>query len=201
LGAGLCKTGSPLAPQTGVVRTARAKVSSIYRVFPIGNARDSRPGPDGSRARQDKGFMSTQRREDPRQYRNCTDLAKGSSRIWLVFIAWLVRAIARVGTAPPRAIDRLPAVRLATNSLQLGHRNTKLVRQDSRRRPHSPPPIWAARSAITGTPATRRSSLPLTPAPSVLESLHPSLPKNPAGKCRWTERYDGKRDLHFQYAA
>ena len=140
--------------------------------------------------------MSTQRREDRWQRKNCAEIANGLGRIWLDLIAWFARAIARVGTAPPDL-----SVRLATNSLQLGHRTTQLVRQDSRRTPQSPPPTWAARNATIGTPATRRSSLPLTPSPSVLERLHPSLPIIPAGKCRWTERYDGKRDLHFQYAA
>jgi hypothetical protein len=140
--------------------------------------------------------MSTQRREDCWQHRNCSDVAKEMNHIWFVFIALFARAIARVGTAPPPK-----AAWLATNSLQLGHRTIKLVRQDLRRTPQSPPPTWAARNAKTGTPATRRSSLPLTPSPSVLERLHPSLPPNPAGKCRWTERYDGKRDLYFQHAA
>jgi len=154
--------------------------------------------------------MSTQRRENhstpstkiyrrgPRnwQRKNCTDVVKGADQIWLALIAWFARAMARVGTAPP---DK--SARLATNSLQMGHRNTQLVRLHHRRAPHNPPPNWAARHATTGTPATRRSSLPLTPTPSVLERLHPSLPKIPAGKCRWTERYDGKRDLYFQYAA
>ena len=145
--------------------------------------------------------MSTQRRENRWQRRSCTDVAKGLGRIWLDLIACFARAIARVGTAPPQAVARPRAVRLATNSLQLGHRTSKLVRQDFRRTPPSPPPTWAARNATTGTPATRRSSLPLTPSPSVLERLHPSLPIIPAGKCRWTERYDGKRDLYFQHAA
>jgi hypothetical protein len=27
------------------------------------------------------------------------------------------------------------------------------------------------------------------------------LAVNPAGKCRWTERYDGKRDMHLKHAA
>ena len=184
-----------------MVRIARAQVSSIYRVFPTGNTRDSRPGPDGSRARQDKGFMSTQRREDPRHDRNCTEFAKGMGRIWLVFIAWFVRAIARVGTAPPQTVHRPSATWLATNSLQLGHLNRQLVREDLRRRPHSPPPTRAARNAKTGMPATRRSSHPLTPSlPYSKVSIRPCR-INPAGKCRWTERYDGKRDLHFQYAA
>ena len=45
----------------------------------------------------------------------------------------------------------------------------------------------------------------------VIPSAHPlsfrfreslsGLAVNPTGKCRWTERYDGKRDLHFQHAA
>ena len=160
--------------------------------------------------------MSTQRREDLWQRRNCMEVARESGHLWFALIAWFIRAIARVGTAPPPAIDRLQTAcfhpsddepspgfpeRLATNSLQLGHRTIQLVRQDFRRIPHCSPPTRAAGKGTTGTPATRRSSLPLSPAPSVLERLHPPLPHNPAGQCRWTERYDGKRDLHFQYAA
>jgi hypothetical protein len=173
--------------------------------------RASRPGPDGSRARQDKGFMSTQRRENRRQRSSCTEHAEGSRHIWLLFLAWFARAFAAVGTAPLPAILRLPEASfhpsdkiqspgtpgwLATNSLQLGHRTTQPVRQEICRTSHSAPPLRAARRAIPGTPATRRSSLPLTPAPSGLVSVL-SLPQNPAGKCRWTERHDGKRDLYF----
>jgi len=175
--------------------------------------------------------MSTQRRENhstpatkthrwgPRnrwQRRSCMERRRGPGQIWLAFLAWFVRAIARVGTAPPQAIFRMPATWLhpsdgdlspgapewlATNSLQLGHRTTQLVRQEICRPSHSSPPIRAGRHATNGTPATRRSSRPLTPSPSVLERLHSTLPPLPAGKCRWTERYDGKRDLHFLNAA
>jgi hypothetical protein len=155
--------------------------------------------------------MSTQRREngstpatktcrrglrDRWQHSSCTEHAKGSSQIWLLFLAWFARAFATVGTAPPHATNSLRATWLATNSLQMGHRTTQPVRQEICRTSHSAPPLRAARRAIPGTPATRRSSLPLTPAPSGLVSVL-SLPQNPAGKCRWTERHDGKRDLYF----
>jgi hypothetical protein len=147
--------------------------------------------------------MSTQRRENRWQRKSCTENARGSGQIWLAFfIAMFVRVIAKVGTAPRQTIVRLSAAWLATNSLQSGHRFTQPVRQEICRPSHSSPPIWAARRAIAGAPATRRSSLPLTtPAPSVLVHLRPSLALIPAGKCRWTERYDGKRDLHFLNAA
>ena len=158
--------------------------------------RVSRPGPDGSRARQDKGFMSTQRREYPWQHRNCTDHATQTSQFWLVCVAWFARAIARVGTAPPSV-----PVRLATKSLPSGHRTTQLAVQAFCRTAPSSPPSGAAGRATLGRTATRRSSLPLTPTPSVLEPLHLSLPHFPAGERRWTERYDGKRDLHLQHAA
>jgi hypothetical protein len=183
-----------------MLRPARDAVSSFYCVFPVGK-RASRPGPDGSRARQDKGFMSTQRRENLWQNESCAERGIGLGQIWFAFLAWFVRAIARVGTAPQKAIISLPSEWLATNSLPLGHCTTQPVRQEICRTSHSSPPIRAARCGSDGTPATRRSSLPLTPAPSVLERLHPSLPQTPAGQCRRTERYDGKRDLHFLNAA
>jgi hypothetical protein len=42
--------------------------------------------------------------------------------------------------------------------------------------------------------------LPIHP-PAVCSRFHPTLPWAPAGLCRRTERYDGKRDLHIQHAA
>ena len=140
--------------------------------------------------------MSTQRREYRWQHRVCTEHAKRSSQIGLAFIAWFARVIATVGTAPPKAILKMPAARLATNSLQSDHLFAQLapfVEQDIRR--GSPPTGMATR------PAGFRSFLPLALSPPVLVSVHPSLPNHPAGKCRWTERYDGKRDLYFQHAA
>jgi hypothetical protein len=139
--------------------------------------------------------MSTQRRED-RTQRNCMECARGLGHIRLIVLAWFARAAATVGTAPPQAINRLFAAWLATNSLQPDHLFAQLapfVEQDIRR--GSPP------TRKPNRPAGFRSSHRLTPIPSALATVHPSLPNYPAGKCRWTERYDGKRDLYFQHAA
>ena len=138
--------------------------------------------------------MSTQRREN-RLRRSCTECAKGLGHVWLIFLAWFARAAATVGTAPPLAVQ-LQAAWLATKSLQSDRLFAQLasfVEQDIRR---GSPPIGTANPL-----ADFRSSFPLAPIPSVLATTHPSLPNHPAGKCRWTERYDGKRDLYFQYAA
>jgi len=119
--------------------------------------------------------MSTQRREN-RWQRICAEYAGRFGHSWLIFLAWLVRDAASVGTAPPSAIFKLRKAGLATNSLQSGHLTKQLVRQASSRSVYSASPIWVVRRPLRGAPATRRSSLPLTPAPSVLECLHLSLP-------------------------
>ena len=140
--------------------------------------------------------MSSQRRENRWQRTSCTERAGAAGLACPAPFARHGRAHARVGTAPPQAIIWLQAAWLATNSLQLDHLFAQLVRlveQDIRR--GSPPPGEA------GRPAGPRSSLPLTPSPSVLVRLHPTLPQLPADKRRWTERYDGKRDLYLQHAA
>jgi hypothetical protein len=139
--------------------------------------------------------MSTQRRED-RTQRNCTECARRLGQICLIVLAWFARAAATVGTAPLEEAVQLLKARLATNSLQSDRLFAQLapfVEQDIRR--GSPPTGMANRQAGF------RSSHRLTPIPSVLASVHPPLTNHPAGKCRWTERYDGKRDLYFQYAA
>jgi hypothetical protein len=193
--------------------------------------RASGPGPDGPSSPAGQGFMSTQRRENgptratktcrlgPRnrwQRLSCTGGAGGLSQVWLALMAWIARVIAKVGTASPRGIVRMPAEcfhprdedlspgapeESAINSLQSDHRITQLVGQDFRRQSCSSPPFRAVPCATSGTPMTRRPSPRLTPTPSVLERLHPFRPHHPAGQCRWTERYDGKRDLHFLNAA
>ena len=143
--------------------------------------------------------MSTQRREDRRRY---TEFARELGHFWLVFIAQFLRVMAAVGTAPLQAVTPLREARLATNSLQSGHLTPKLVRQEVLR---TPAPIravqWVCRTLSTRRYWTDRFSLRLTLAPSVLERLHPCLPHHPAGQCRWTERYDGKRDLYLLHAA
>jgi hypothetical protein len=158
--------------------------------------------------------MNTQRREKPSapaseidgrgarnrwQRSSSTRSAKESGPVFPAPIALHRRALATGGTAPPV----LPAG-LATNSLQSEQNHLNfvtpawLVPQDSRR---SLPPPGAGIHAATGTLTTRRSSSPFIPSPSGFVCIHPTLPQFPAGLGRWTERYDGKRDLHLQHAA
>jgi len=143
--------------------------------------------------------MSTQRREDRRRY---TEFARELGHFWLVFIAQFLRVMAAVGTAPLQAVTPLREARLATNSLQSGHLNTRLVRQEVLR---TPAPIravpWVCRTSSTRRSWIESSSLRLTLAPSALECFHPNLPHHPAGERRWTERYDGKRDMYLLNAA
>ena len=129
------------------------------------------------------------------------------------------RALAKVGTAPirfhpsdkdlspgtpdlfhPSDKDLSPGTPgwLATNSLQLDYSNLQLARQNIRR---SSPPPGAGCGAAFDPLATHRSSFSRIPSPSGLVCLHPTLPRFPAGKRRWTERYDGKGNLHLLYAA
>jgi hypothetical protein len=132
---------------------------------------------------------------------------------------------AMVGTAPPA-----PGKRVATNSLQLDCRIIQLVqlvrvvliaqfvqlvgfllhlavwsavqeRHDKRHNTRNGPPSGAALGEATGTLAIPGSSLSFIPSPSALDCLHPTLPQLPAGRRRWTERYDGKGNLHLLHAA
>ena len=159
--------------------------------------------------------MSTQRREesskpanetsrrhsrDRWQRQSRTDHADGLGQIWFIFLAWLARAVATVGTAQLQEADWFPAASTATHTLQSDYSTTKVVCQDVRFTARSLPSSRDGRGGTPGMPATPRS-LPLIPSPSELVGIHPSLPHDPAGQCRWTERYDGQRDLHFLNAA
>ena len=141
--------------------------------------------------------MSTQRREDLRQRRSCTERGEGLGQIWPIFLAWFVRAIAKVGTAPPEAMDSSSPERfrptdedlssaapewLATNSLQTDYHTTQFVRfvrlaregiRLSSRSSQSPIP---SERKNKGIPATLRSSLLHIPAPSGFAHLSPALP-------------------------
>jgi hypothetical protein len=142
--------------------------------------------------------MSTQRRENRWQRMSCTERADASRHAGFAKVARYACAVAKGITAPKW---------LATNSLQLDYptrqfvRLVHLVRQDIRPGTHSSSPPHSGRCKATGIPATHRSSLPQIPFPSEFANLRPTLPQNPAGLCRWTERYDGKRDLYLQHAA
>jgi hypothetical protein len=163
--------------------------------------------------------MSTQRRENRWQRTSCMERAKASgvpgdrfcSQGWGIIglqspvpIARQGHAHATVGTAPPHAMGSLLTAWLATNSLQSDHRTIQFVRLVPRNicpNSRSAPPSERGNRATPGAPATQRSSLPFIPFPSGFELPYPVRPQFPVGSGRWTERYDGKRDLHFQHAA
>jgi hypothetical protein len=92
-------------------------------------------------------------------------------------------------TAPPAV-----PVRVATNSLQWNQRNPLPARLCL----GSPPSVDAAQ--LQPKPLRSLSCLPIH-LPAVSSRFHRALPWAPAAVCRRTERYDGKRDLHFQHAA
>ncbi len=194
----------------GRVRPARVRFFEVFR----------RPGPDGSRA-AGQGLMSTQRREYRSQRTSCTGRAGGLGTAFGGPIARHDCANAGGGTAPPgistyHPSDRHPSpgalashpneedlslgtlARAATISLQLGYRIVQLVLQDLR---HGSPPSGAGLGAETGTPANHGSPLPHIPNPPGLARLHRTLPRVPAGRRRWAERYDGKGNLYLQHAA
>jgi hypothetical protein len=145
------------------------------------------------------GFMSTQRREDRLRRTSCTGPSDALGSVVSGPRARCISAIASGGTAPPRL-----SARLATNSLQSGYRIVQLVqfvqfvRQDLRL---SSPPFAASLGAANGRPASHGSSLPHIPSLSGLARLHPTLPRVPAGRRRWAERYDGKGNMYLQHAA
>jgi hypothetical protein len=97
--------------------------------------------------------------------------------------------------------------RLATNSLQRDYsivqsiQIVQLVRLVSQHKRRGSPPFKADSSAATGIPATHGLFLSLNLSPSGFARFHPTLSRVPAGIGRWTERYDGKRNLHIQHAA
>ena len=88
---------------------------------------------------------------------------------------------------------------VTTNSRRSDRRNQQRVRLVDLYIRFGSPPL---RQAAAGRPLLKSSSdFPPDPSPAVLARLHPALPRVPAAMRRRTERYDGKRDLHFQHAA
>jgi hypothetical protein len=87
----------------------------------------------------------------------------------------------------------------ATNSLRSKHLNQLYAWHVQMNIRFGSPPL---RQAAARRPLRQLSS-GVTPIPfsAVSARLHPTLPRDPAAKSRWTERYDGKRDLHFKHAA
>jgi hypothetical protein len=159
--------------------------------------------------------MRTQRRENRWQSSRSTECAAhggiylplgsgDSGQARPASVALHARAGATVGTAPQETTYRLLPAWLATNSLQSDSRMIKfvwLVHQNIRHSSRSSPPAGNGNRSASGAPATHVALLPHIPFSSGFARLHPTLPLDPAGQCRWTERYDGKRDMHFQHAA
>ncbi len=152
------------------------------------------------------GLMSTQRRERNRWQR--LDCAARAGVLGLLASASETRygcATASGETAPLMSIIWLALAWfhsiewLATNSLLSDHCFGMHVRLGFRS--VSPPPTGAGRHPEAATQATHRSSLPHIPNVPARTRLHPTLPQDPAGRRRWAERYDGKRNLYLQHAA
>ncbi len=172
----------------------KSKVFKVIYGVPQNQWRTLKPARSGwisSPAGQ--GFMSTQRREDRGQRtKSMEHQGQGEpAAIWLVFLAWFVRAAASVRTAKSPAMFTLPAScfhrdgqqslsgsaeAAATVSVQSGYRITQPVRQDFCRALRISPPRRAGDCATAAIPATRRLSLPLAPIPSDLDQISPCRP-------------------------
>jgi len=150
------------------------------------------------------------RRREPRyrsQHKRCTDRAGAGCVPLPAHIARYVCAAAKGRTAPLMSIIWSALAWVATEFLHSDHHTRQLVQPvpEADRR-GSPPPRVRSRAA-QGKQASPRSSIPRIPYPSGFVSIHRTLPQGPQGPqapdgdCRRAERYDGKRDMHFQHAA
>jgi hypothetical protein len=161
---------------------------------------------EGCRARQVR-FMSTQKRVNRSQPKECMDRVGAGCIPLPGAIARYVSAAVNGRTAPLLSILWSAMAWVATKFLQSDYPTRQLVRPvfEADRR-GSPPPRAGCRAAL-GKQASPRSSIPRIPYPSGPSSIHPALPQGaiapqaPDGESRRAERYDGKRDMHFQHAA
>ena len=98
-------------------------------------------------------------------------------------------------------MDRVGAPdRVSTNSLRSDRRNQQRVRLVVLFVRHGSPPLRQAAQAEAVSQASFRAFAQTRPC-RLRARLHPALPRVPAAMNGRTERYDGKRDLHFQHAA
>jgi hypothetical protein len=152
--------------------------------------------PDGVRCGRKSGEANPARAALPVRGNNAKGRTAPPSAFDWFAIVWL----ALVWFLPSDEDQSLGALeRLATHSLQSDHRFVRRVHSVRLFRPGIG--RGASFRTAAGTPASPRSSISRIPFPSDLSRLHLALPQFPAGFGRWTERYDGKRDLHLQHAA
>lgn len=146
--------------------------------------------------------MSTQKRVNRSQQIKCTDCAGVGCFPLPVQIARYVCAAANGRTAPLMSILWSALAWVATKFLHSDHHIRQLVRPVLKADRRGSPPSRARRRAALGKQASPRSSIPHIPYPSGFARIHRSLPPQaPDGYSRRAERYDGKRDMYFQYAA
>jgi len=116
---------------------------------------------------------------------------------WLLSFDALLEKAADLRPSDQKRSPRAPGCE-ATDSLLSDHRNGLIDRLDSRA--GSPPPGGARLRERMQPRVTQTSLLNVSILP-VRVHLHTTLPQFPAGRGRWAERHDGKRDLYFQHAA
>ncbi len=117
------------------------------------------------------------------------------------FVQYVLRVVG--GTAPLLAFFGWLGALVATKFLHPDQPTGQLVQPDfETHRRGSPPPVCGpAPGTVRGLAAILQSPFPPTPILSGLTRLLLSLPQAPDGLNRRAERYDGKRDLYFVYAA
>jgi hypothetical protein len=153
------------------------------------------------------GFMSTQRREN-RSVQATAICRVGFRCRWRTGSRHREGAVGRLSPAPVTRYGQAHAngltaqpqasVVFATDSLHKDRHIVRLVRQDVC---SGTKPLWKCRSTQAGPPAAHRYPRSLLSLLSGNAPLHVTLPQAPAGRRRWAERYDGKRDLYFKHAA
>jgi hypothetical protein len=97
-----------------------------------------------------------------------------------------------------RTVQPQLSLRVATNALYIKDNNQQAARLDVVRLRLGSPPEWPNPFGPQFRSSPDFSAIHF---PAMNAHIHRALPWAPAAKRRRTERYDGKRDLHFQHAA
>ncbi len=160
-----------------------------------------RPGFQTGHAARQVGFMSTQRRVSRWHRLICMERTGEGWPSGSLQVVRHVYASASEGTAPLMSIVWSAWAWLATKFLPSDRPLRQLVPPVRKVPRPGILPSRASRRVAFGKPVSPRSSLPHIPLPSGTAYLYRPLPQAPDGNHRRAERYDGKRDMHFQHAA